>query len=76
MRGWFVIHDVSGGSHMIKRAHIIEQGTGEVTDVEIIGDELHVVNTTNSEVLKVLVNGQVVIIRDGIRYNVCGQRIE
>ena len=76
MRGWLVIHDTPTPSYAIKHAHIIVQGTGETTDVEIIGDEFHVLNTNNSEASKIFENGQVIIIRDSIRYNMVGQRLE
>lgn len=66
-RGWFVVHDIDGGAHVIQRARIVEQEQ-EVTAVELVNSE------NNSR--KVIENGQLIIIRDGVRYNVMGIVIE
>ena len=67
MRGWFVIHGVSASA--IKRARIVENNNAP-TDIEIIGSQKKV------ESQKLIENGQLVIIRDGIRYNVMGARVK
>ena len=68
MRGWFVIHDVPAGA--IKRARIVENNNAP-TDIEIIGSQKAKANGQ-----KLIENGQLVIIRDGIRYNVMGARVK
>ncbi|MBR6034717.1 MAG: DUF5123 domain-containing protein, partial [Paludibacteraceae bacterium] len=66
-RGWFVVHNIDGGAHVIQRARIVEQEE-EITAVELVNSE------NNSR--KVIENGQLIIIRDGVRYNVMGIVIE
>ena len=66
-RGWFVVHNIDGGAHVIQRARIVEQEE-EVTAVELVNSK------NNSR--KVIENGQLFIIRDGVRYNVMGIVIE
>ncbi|MBQ6983609.1 MAG: DUF4957 domain-containing protein [Paludibacteraceae bacterium] len=66
-RGWFVLHDIPGGPSFIKAARIVAQEE-EVTAVELVNSE------NNSR--KVIENGQLIIIRDGVRYNVMGIVIE
>jgi hypothetical protein len=67
MRGWFVIHGVSASA--IKRARIVENHN-TATDIEIVGSHKKV------ESQKLIENGQLVIIRDGNRYNVMGNKIQ
>ena len=67
MRGWFVIHGVSASA--IKRARIVENHN-TATDIEIVGNQKKV------ESQKLIENGQLFIIRDGIRYNVMGARVK
>ena len=67
MRGWFVIHGVSASA--IKRARIVENHN-TATDIEIVGSQKKV------ESQKLIENGQLIIIRDGIRYNVMGARVK
>ena len=66
MRGWFVIHGVSASA--IKRARIVENHN-TATDIEIVGSQ-------KVESQKLIENGQLVIIRDGIRYNALGIKLQ
>lgn len=68
MRGWFVIRDVPAGA--IKRARIVENNNAP-TDIEIIGSQKAKANGQ-----KLIENGQLIIVRDGIRYNVMGARVK
>ena len=66
MRGYFVIHDAPAG--VIQRARIVEADAPAVTtgikSVEVNGS------------VKTIENGQLVIIRDGKKYNVMGVRMK
>ena len=67
-RGWFVVHDIPGGAKAIKRARIVE-GEQEVQAIDFVNGE-------NSKAQKVLRDGQLIIIRDGVEFTVQGQRIQ
>ena len=66
MRAWFVIHDAPVAAPMIKRMRIVEN-TNVVTEINIVGAE--------KQTLKTIENGQLIIIRDGMKYNVMGIRL-
>ena len=68
MRAWFVVHDVPGGSHMIRHARIV-QNEQVVTAIELV-------NQKPIDTIKVVENGQIIIVRDGIRYNTLGARVK
>lgn len=68
MRGYFVIHDAA--AHMIKRARIVENEQTQ-TDIELVKSQEPTVNNQ-----KLLINGQLIIVRDGVRYNVMGARVQ
>lgn len=68
MRAWFVVHDVPGGSHMIRHARII-QNEQVVTAIELV-------NQKPIDTIKVVENSQIIIVRDGIRYNTLGARVK
>ena len=67
MRAYFIIHDAPAG--VIKRARIVENEQ-VATDIE-----LQMVNgkCPNGKFIK---NGQLIIIRDGVQYNVMGARMK
>lgn len=68
-RGWFVLHDIPDGPHFIRGARIVER-ENTATGMENV-DQQSKVNTQ-----KLIENGMLIIIRDGIRYNVMGVRVE
>lgn len=67
LRAYFNVN-IPNPQQVIKHARIVTQGQ-VVTDVELVGAE-------NQGILKTIENGQVIIIRDGIRYNVMGTKIQ
>ena len=67
MRAYFVIHSVPAGA--IKRARIIENEQ-VATEIELIMEQ------PNANSQKLIENGQLVIIRDGIRYNALGIKLQ
>lgn len=67
MRAYFIVHDAS--SNAILRARIVEGGQ-VATEIDLVSQE----PIANSQ--KLLLNGQLIIIRDGIRYNVMGNKIQ
>lgn len=71
MRAYFQIHDVPSGAP-IRQARIVEQGN-VVTTLEFINGEWQEVKSTNGTI-KTIGNGQLILIRDGKRYNVMGVR--
>ena len=75
MRAWFVIHDVSGGAAPIRRARFIEEGENMATEIEIIGDELPT-EFGGDNIHKHIENGQLLIIRDGVQFNMLGVRVK
>ena len=68
MRGYFVIHDAPVG--VIQRAQIVE------ADAPAITTEINRVDTKANASVKTIENGQLVIIRDGKKYNVMGIRMK
>lgn len=66
IRGWFQVTD---SPHLISHARIVQNGQ-VATSIDLVNGEL-----TNG-VVKTIENGQLVIIRDGVRYNVMGIVIE
>lgn len=69
-RAWFVIHDVSGPASLIKRMHIVNS-THSTTEINLVNESAKV---GGSE--KILENGHLFIIRDGVRYNALGVRVK
>lgn len=67
-RAWFVVKDIPNPAHVIKRARIV-QGEQILTAIDLM-------NGDNNKVQKVIENGMLIIIRDGVRYNVMGVRVE
>lgn len=68
-RAWFVLHDIPDGPHFIKGARIVER-ENTTTGMENV-DQLPKANSQ-----KLIENGMLIIIRDGVRYNVMGVRVE
>lgn len=66
MRGYFVIHDAPAG--VIQRAQIVE------ADAPAVTTDINRVEVNAS--VKTIENGQLVIIRDGKKYNVMGVRMK
>lgn len=71
MRAYFQIHDVQSGAP-IRQARIVEQGN-VVTALEFVNGEWQEVKSANGTI-KTIENGQLILIRDGKRYNVMGVR--
>ena len=69
MKGMRAYFHVKGAAGAAKRARIVLGGQ-VATDINLVNGEL--VNGT----VKTIENGQVIIIRDGIRYNVMGAKIQ
>jgi hypothetical protein len=67
MRAWIRLKPQGAGA--APRARIV-LGEQVATDINLVNDEI--VNGT----VKTIENGQLVIIRDGIRYNVMGAKIQ
>ena len=67
MRAYFVIHNVPAGA--VKRARIIENEQ-VATEIELVMEQPE----TNSQ--KRIENGQLIIIRDGVRYNAMGVKLQ
>lgn len=67
LRAYFNVN-IPNPQQVIKHARIVAQGQ-VVTAVELVGTE-------NQGILKTIENGQVIIIRDGIRYNVMGIQLQ
>lgn len=67
MRAYFVVHDALAGA--IKRARIVENGQ-VATEIELIMEQ------PNANSQKLIENGQLIIIRDGIRYNALGIKLQ
>ena len=68
MRAWFQVKGVPNAMQAIKRANIVTSGQ-VITSVDFVKD-------ANNGTLKTIENGQVIIIRDGVRYNVIGVKIQ
>ena len=70
MRAYFAIHDAPAG--VIQRARIVEADAPAVTtDIVIVKSQESGVKSQ-----KLIKDGQLVIIRDGVRYNVMGTKIQ
>ena len=67
LRAYFVVN-VPNPQQNIKAARIVK-GTQVMTDVELVGAE-------DQTLIKTIENGQLIIIRDGNRYNVMGSKIQ
>ncbi len=68
LRGWFVLHDAPAS--IIQRARIV-QNSQVVTAIELTKE-----SDNNLKAQKVLHDGQLIIIRNGVRYSIQGQRIQ
>ena len=68
-RAYFHIKAPAGIS--IRKARIVTPDKIP-TDIQIVNGEIHPLNET----MKVIENGQLIIIRDGVRYNVMGVRVK
>ena len=68
MRAYFVVHDVP--AYMIKRARIVENEQ-VITEIELVKSQEPEANNQ-----KLLIDGQLIIVRDGVRYNVMGTKIQ
>lgn len=68
MRAWFKVK-VSNPQHVIQHARIVTGGQ-VVTSINLVNGDI--VNET----VKTIENGQLVIIRDGVRYNAMGIRLQ
>jgi len=68
MRAYFMVHDAPANA--IKRARIVESGQ--------VATEIELVNTSQpaAKNRKMLLNGQLVIIWDGVQYNAMGARLK
>ena len=71
MRGWIEVHSSSGAP--VRQARIVAHGD-VVTEVELIGNDLP--ETFGNKVQKLIENGQLILIRDGVRYNIIGVRVK
>lgn len=71
MRAYFKVHDAPGApAGMIKRARIVENEQ-ILTDVELVRSQEPIVNSQ-----KLIENGQLIIVRDGQKYNVMGVKLQ
>ena len=68
MRAYFVVHDAPAG--MIKRARIVENEQ-ILTDIELVRSQEPILNSQ-----KFIENGQLIIVRDGVRYNALGIKLQ
>lgn len=68
MRAYFQLNGISNPQQAIKHARIVAHGQ-VVTSIDFV-------NESNESTIKTIENGQLVIIRDGVRYNVMGVRIK
>ncbi|MBR1481332.1 MAG: hypothetical protein IJ609_05345 [Paludibacteraceae bacterium] len=69
MRGWLVIHDSPAPAAALHRANIIAPAQ-VTTSIQIVGQD------SDNTVQKRIQDGQLLIIRDGIRYNAMGMRLK
>ena len=67
-RAWFQVKGIPNPAHVIKRARIV-QGEQILTAIDLVNGE-------NNKAQKIIENGQLIIIRDGVRYNVMGVKVE
>lgn len=68
MRAWFQVKGVPNAMQAIKRANIVTSGQ-VITSVDFVKD-------ANNGTLKTIENGQLIIIKNGVRYNVMGVKIQ
>ena len=71
MRAYFQVHGTGG---LAPKARIIFGGQ-VATDIDLVNDEWNIFGKDNVSV-KTIENGQLIIIRDGVKYNVMGARIQ
>lgn len=67
LRAWFRVN-VPGANQVIKRANIVTQGQ-VITEIDLV-------NEPNNGAVKTLENGQLIIIKNGVRYNGLGIMIK
>ena len=67
LRAYFHV-SIPGAAQAVKHARIVTREQ-VVTDIDLV-------NSEKQDVIKTIENGQVIIIRDGIRYNVIGTKIQ
>lgn len=65
---------VKGGAGAPKRARMVMDGENITTDIELVGDSETA--PVNSNVRKVITNGQLIVIKDGAQYNTLGIRVK
>ena len=68
MRGWFAIKDAPSPAPSIKRMNIVNAPT--------IPTDINYIESKTNGTIKTIENGQLILIRDGIRYNVMGTKIQ
>lgn len=69
MRAWFQVKGIPNPSLVIKRANIVTK-KDEATNIEIVNSQDSAVKSQ-----KLIRDGQLIIIRDGVQYNVMGVKI-
>ena len=67
-RAYFQLKGIPNPQQVIKRARIVT-GIQVVTEIDFVKD-------TRKVTIKVIENGQLVIIRDGVRYNAMGVKLQ
>ncbi len=71
MRAYFKVHGAPGApAGMIKRARIVENEQ-ILTDIELVRSQEPILNSQ-----KLIENGQLIIVRDGVRYNALGIKLQ
>ena len=65
---------VKGGAGAPKRARMVMDGENITTDIELVGNSETA--PVNSNVRKVITNGQLIVIKDGAQYNTLGIRVK
>lgn len=70
MRAYFQVHGVANPSNAIKRARIV-MNSQVATDIEMVNSQ-----ESKAKSQKLMENGQLVIIRDGVRYNIMGAKLQ
>lgn len=68
MRAWFRVKGVSNPSQAIKHARIVKQGQ-VITAIDLVNEQ-------NEGTIKTIENGQLIIIKNGVRYNAMGIMIQ
>jgi len=67
MRGWFVVHDISGPAYSIRRMQIVNKSDAPTG--------INTVNENANPATKTIMNGKLIIIRDGVMYDIMGRRM-